>query len=179
MPGCPAPTRAGHYDGEYVYVDDLTDEQFDLAVSAERARQIELARLAAMERNQFLSNTKEKLNSTMHKWIGGQWRRQQGGSGGGHAERAAYNAIKSLKSGDWIGFTQNAWPCIRETDSCTEYFQAESLRTGVNFVFNIVGNSSGYAAAHNKPGDQRGSLVIQNGTTTYGAINAAHGLPPG
>jgi hypothetical protein len=195
-----APNRDGEYDGEWVYVEDLTQAQINQRAAAaqrEQAQRVLEEAQRAQEAQRALAEfqrlTRQPLRSFAYVWSGNRWVQESVQNGKDHEEAKKWRGFKygpfvpskALKEqdaytqwaagGGWMSFTQNAWPCV---DNCMPIFRNESRTQGVNFLFNVIGDSGGYAGDHGRRGQQaRGVVVIQGGVVSYALPNAIT-LPP-
>lgn len=82
----------------------------------------------------------------------------------GHSEQLIYRGMY-VQSGDWIGFTQNEYPCISE--GCCEYFSNVSNEPGVaGVIFNVV-DSGGYARDHGREPGSSAVIYFIKGNMYY------------
>ena len=190
-----APRRRGRNLQDYEYVPDLTQEQVDERAAALLRAQEEML----LARAEFERLTRLPLRSEAYVWIANRWAPANVEYGTAeHEELKKWLGYKfggprvpskkgvetpaflqwAVGANAWMGFTQNAWPCHECMTAFTNDSRHQQVKVPntkgtqtrqVNFVFNVIGNSGGYAGDHHRSAeDGRGVVVIQGGVVTYG-----------
>lgn len=90
---------------------------------------------------------KQQINSIAWVFEKGEWKYKGDGAGGkdAHAERQAWEHVKTAKKDLWVGFTQNSPPCAT---GCLGIFLGYSADRKI--IFNVTGDHGGYCSGYTK-----------------------------